>query len=125
MFKGAKWIECAVSSESPIFRKAFNAEKGEKARIIICGLGFFKLFINGNKVSDDLLVPNATDYSERDLTKLYYKITDKRQSLPRIGQIFKKFFCYCSVKIIQTVDCQSFQAMTLIFLLYFSVLTTL
>lgn len=77
IFKSAKWIECAASSEAPIFRKAFNAEKGEKARIIICGLGFFKLFINGKKVSDDLLVPNATDYSERDLTKLYYKITDK------------------------------------------------
>ena len=46
IFKNAEWIEC-TGSDAPVFRKTFNAVKGEKAEIIICGLGYFKLFING------------------------------------------------------------------------------
>ena len=76
IFRNAKWIEC-TGSDAPIFRKSFNAVKGEKAEITICGLGFFKLFINGRKVSDDLLVPNATCYSERDLHKLTFPLDDE------------------------------------------------
>lgn len=75
IFKNAKWIEC-TGSDAPLFRKTFNVVKGEKAEITICGLGFFKLFINGRKVSDDLLVPNATNYSERDLHKLVFPLDD-------------------------------------------------
>lgn len=75
IFKNAKWIEC-TGSDAPLFRKSFEAKKGEKAEIIICGLGFFKLFINGKKVSGDLLVPNATCYSWRDLSKLGYPLHD-------------------------------------------------
>ena len=76
IFKNAKWIEC-TGSDAPLFRKTFDARKGEKAEIVICGLGFFKLFIIGRKVSEDLLVPNATCYSERDLMKLTFKIYDE------------------------------------------------
>ncbi len=76
IFKNAKWIECS-GSDAPIFTKKINAEKGEKAEITICGLGFFKLFINGKKVSDDLLVPNATCYEYRDLHKLTFQLDDE------------------------------------------------
>lgn len=76
IFKNAKWIEC-TGSDAPLFRKPFEAKQGEKAEITICGLGFFKLFINGRKVSEDLLVPNATCYSERDLGKLGYPLHDE------------------------------------------------
>ncbi len=76
IFKNAKWIEC-TGSEAPVFRKSFSALKGENAEIIICGLGFFKLFINGRKVSDDLLVPNTTCYNERDLVKFQFPIYDE------------------------------------------------
>ena len=75
IFKNAKWIEY-TGSDSPVFYKKINAVAGEKAEITICGLGFFKLFINGKKVSDDLLVPNATCYSYRDLSLLEYPIRD-------------------------------------------------
>lgn len=73
IFKGAKWIEC-TGNDAPLFRKEFNAVKGEKAEITICGLGFFHLYINGKKVSDDLLTPNATNYSERDLSLLNFPL---------------------------------------------------
>lgn len=76
MFCGAEWIE-NPSSEAPIFFRRFDADAGEKAEIIICGLGFFKLYINGRKVSDDLLVPNASNYHFRDLTKFEYPLNDK------------------------------------------------
>lgn len=75
IFDNAKWIEYS-GSDAPLFRKIFHAEKSEKAEIVICGLGFFKLFINGKKVSDDLLVPNASCYEKRDLSKLVYPLTD-------------------------------------------------
>ncbi len=73
IFKGAKWIEC-TGNDAPLFRKEFNAVKGEKAEITICGLGFFHLYINGRKVSEDLLTPNATNYSERDLSLLNFPL---------------------------------------------------
>lgn len=76
MFKGAKWIECP-GSDSPVFFRKFTASGGEKAEIVICGLGYFKLYINGRKVSDDLLVPNASNYNFRDLTKFEYPLKDE------------------------------------------------
>ena len=76
IFKNAEWIEC-TGSDSPVFRKTFTAKKGEDAEIIICGLGFFKLFINGRKVSDDLLVPNTTCYNERNLHELTFPLDDE------------------------------------------------
>lgn len=76
IFKSAKWIEC-TGSDAPIFKKTFTSVKGEKAEIVICGLGYFKLFINGKKVSDDLLVPNASNYSVRDMSGWSYPLFDE------------------------------------------------
>ncbi len=76
IFKNAKWIEC-TGSDAPVFFRKINAVAGEKAEITICGLGFFKLYINGKKVSDDLLVPNATCYNYRDLSLLTFPLEDE------------------------------------------------
>ena len=76
MFGGAVWIDCP-GSEAPIFARSFIAVKGERAEITICGLGYFKLFINGKRVSSDLLVPCASNYSERDLSKFSYPLKDE------------------------------------------------
>ena len=36
----------------------------------MCGLGYFELYVNGQRIGDDYLVPNMTDYTERhDLDK--------------------------------------------------------
>ena len=77
MFENAKWIDCPEGAQAPIFRKEFSAVKGEEAEIIICGLGFFELKINGKRVSDDLLVPNASNYGYRDMDNWNYPIYDK------------------------------------------------
>lgn len=71
----AKFI-CAQTEASPIFMKKIFVKVPEQSEIEIAGLGFFELRINGKKVSEDVLVPPASDYGERDLSTLYYPIHD-------------------------------------------------
>ena len=52
---------------APILRKSFNVNKKvASARAYVTGLGFFELYVNGDKVSDDVLVPNVTLYGKRE-----------------------------------------------------------
>ena len=76
IFKNAKWITMP-ESDAPIFKKVFCAKENEKAIITICGLGAFKLYINGKKVSEDLLAPNASNYCYRDLSGFLYPLFDE------------------------------------------------
>lgn len=78
IFKNAEWIEPQENLTSAIFRDTFEI-KDKKARIFICGLGYFTLYINGKRVSDDELVPAYTDYlrRERSEMKLSYPLRDK------------------------------------------------
>ena len=51
---------------APLLRKSFNINKQvASARAYVTGLGFFELYVNGNKVSQDVLVPNLTLYGKR------------------------------------------------------------
>jgi len=51
---------------APLLRKSFTVKKViESARAYVTGLGYFELYANGRKVSDDLLVPNLTLYGKR------------------------------------------------------------
>ena len=59
-------LEDKTPPPAPLLRKAFQVEKGLKsARIWISGLGYYELHLNGQKVSDDVLVPNQTNYDKR------------------------------------------------------------
>ena len=62
---------------SRYLRKEFNSEKKEikRATAHISGLGLYELYINGQKVGDDVLAPAPTDYRR---TTLYnsYDVTD-------------------------------------------------
>ena len=62
---------------SRYLRKEFNSEKKEikRATVHISGLGLYELYINGQKVGDDVLAPAPTDYRR---TTLYnsYDVTD-------------------------------------------------
>ena len=42
-----------------------------RARVRFSGLGWSELYINGKKVSDDVLSPNLTDYSQEALYRTY------------------------------------------------------
>lgn len=51
---------------APLLRKAFSIDKPiASARFYGTGLGYFELYLNGEKVSDDVLVPNQTNYGKR------------------------------------------------------------
>ena len=57
LFGKAIWIQAGEACVSPEFRTVFSAHAGETAQITVCGLGFFELYLNGRRVSDDLFVP--------------------------------------------------------------------
>ncbi|MCQ2479884.1 MAG: alpha-L-rhamnosidase N-terminal domain-containing protein, partial [Clostridia bacterium] len=78
IFKNAQWIVPKEDMTSAIFRKTFTLNKSN-AKITICGLGYFILYINGKRVSQDELVPAYSDYIHRDLDKmeLIYPLKDK------------------------------------------------
>lgn len=55
---------------APMFRKDFRVEKRiESAVAFVSGLGYFELWLNGEKVGDDVLVPNQTNYGKRPTLK--------------------------------------------------------
>lgn len=59
-----KWIKpCFDAVFSPVFKKTFSCERIPKsARLYICGLGLYEVYINGEKVGDEFLTPYFTDY---------------------------------------------------------------
>lgn len=51
---------------APLLRKTFSVDKEiTSARAFVTGLGFFEFYVNGKKVSDDVMVPNVTLYAKR------------------------------------------------------------
>ena len=65
---------------APLLRKNFSVNKTvESARAYVTGLGYFELYVNGEKVSKDVLSPNLTLY-------------DKRPDLGPIGIMIKDNF---------------------------------
>jgi len=76
----ARWIgsnESAAPDESArqrsiLLRKEFASKKTLKnATAFVTGLGSYQLFINGEKVSNDLLTPGWTDYPSRIMYQVY------------------------------------------------------
>ncbi len=63
---------------APMVRKSFIIKKEiASARAYVTGLGFFELYLNGKKVSEDVLVPNLTAYGKRPgLENNYISIPD-------------------------------------------------
>ena len=84
MFGNAKWLGFDGITRTPVVRASFDAADTVKAEITICGLGYFELYINGRRVSEDLFVPVTSDYCHRNITVN--------------GQPFDEVFrhrCYC------------------------------
>ena len=54
------------------FRRNFDASKTvARARLYVTALGSYRVFLNGNRVSSDLLTPDFTDYRKRVLYQTY------------------------------------------------------
>ena len=67
----AQWISAGQEKGAPLFRKAFKLKSGiKKAKAFVTGGGYFELYLNGQRVGNDYLVPNFTNYTVRkDLDK--------------------------------------------------------
>lgn len=51
---------------APCFRKGFKGpELGKKVSVKLCGLGFYELYLNGQRVGDQVLDPVVTQYDRR------------------------------------------------------------
>ena len=62
---GAQTIKNSDSANSPLLRKEVEITgKVRSARVYFSGLGWSELYINGKKVSDDVLSPGLTDYNQ-------------------------------------------------------------
>ena len=75
-----QWIAADESVNSPLFRQEFQLSHPiAQARVYICGLGYHELHINGQKVSEQLLVPSWSDYDAREMRKLLYPYEDRAE----------------------------------------------
>ena len=58
IYAGPKYSTLTEFVPAPYFRKSFFLGKlPEKAELLICGLGFYELFINGRRITRGLLSP--------------------------------------------------------------------
>lgn len=77
-----KWIGAGDKWKpgwAPLLRTEFSLEKNIKsARAYICGLGYYELHLNGQRVGDHVLDPGQTDYELRTLY-VTYDATDMLQ----------------------------------------------
>lgn len=63
LFGEAKWVSPSRRVDGPYIRGEFPVSKEvKKAEITICGLGWFALYLNGRKVTDELFTPANSDY---------------------------------------------------------------
>jgi len=71
----AQWIAATTNLDeqlAPLFRHELVLDgKIKQVRAYICGLGYYELRINGQKVGDHLLDPGYTRYDRRDLYVTY------------------------------------------------------
>jgi alpha-L-rhamnosidase len=82
----ARWIgamtdpdpSSAQTHPAPWFRREFTVGKTVlRAKAYICGLGFYEMYLNGQKVGDYALAPAVVNYDVRPLTNLNYFYDDR------------------------------------------------
>lgn len=77
----AQWISSEEHAGSPLLRKEFVLDREiRQARVYICGLGYFELLINGERIGRDVLVPAWTHYTHREAKDLLYPFDDRMRS---------------------------------------------
>jgi alpha-L-rhamnosidase len=89
----ASWItmenekEKEGSKPSQFFRKEFSTSKKiESARVYVSALGLYELYLNGEKVGDELFTPGWTSYNKR-IQYQTYDVTQMLQKENTLGAI--------------------------------------
>ena len=82
MFPSAKLIYKPDARRVPVFRKVFTATDNlDEATLRVSALGTFQVFLNGEKIGDDVLSPGWTSYKHR-IGAVTYTIEDGLVLLP-------------------------------------------
>lgn len=76
--QNAHWIQGGTDCESPLFRREFTTRELTSARLEICGLGFFQLYINGTRVGDAEFTPAVSNYSPVLGCRTIYPVWEER-----------------------------------------------
>jgi len=81
-----EWIGADASISAPLLRKEFEVSKEVKqARVYVSGLGWYELYLNGQKVGDHVLDPATTDYAKRVLYVTYDVTSLLSEGLNAVG----------------------------------------
>jgi len=90
----ASWIEPnipevdTISNPCPFLRKEFNLKgKIKEAKVYISSHGLYQLFLNGEKVGDQLFTPGWTSYNKRLQYQVYDVTSQVNNGLNTIGVI--------------------------------------
>ncbi len=76
-FEGASWLNFGGEAQAVVACSEFYIEKIENTRILVSGLGYCHIYINGKSISDRLLAPAWTNFPNMDCSALCYPIFDK------------------------------------------------
>ena len=76
--KNIHWIQGDTVCESPLFRRSFTVPALKAARLEICGLGFFHLYVNGRRVGDEEFVPAVSNYTSVLGCRTVYPVWEER-----------------------------------------------
>ena len=75
---GAPWQQEDGKDDAdaaPLLRVGFELPQGiVQARAYVTGVGYFELYVNGQKVGDDVLTPAQTDYGKRENIKVGHPV---------------------------------------------------
>lgn len=87
----ARWIalqedpypDSTLTHPAPYFRKELSIKKPVKRAVAyVCGPGFYEMYINGEKIGDQVLAPAVTNFDKRSIPKILYFYDD--QSTQRV-----------------------------------------
>ncbi len=76
VFESAKWLTFDKDNDSVFVRCGFSLSKYKKVTLRIIGLGFFKFWMNGKTVTNNLFNQMFSNYGKRDFSKHLFPIED-------------------------------------------------
>ena len=76
VFEGADWVEFK-DTEAVIVRCDFNLDKKIPAELFVTGLGYCNVYVNGKSISDKVLSPAWTNFTDMNTSSMAYPIFDK------------------------------------------------
>ncbi|HEC44709.1 MAG TPA: hypothetical protein ENI20_17980 [Bacteroides sp.] len=82
----ARWIGSPDSVTAPYYRHSFYLDDmPERATVYLASLGYFELYINGEKLGNEVLAPAVSNYSRRSYYQTYDATTYLKKGKNSIG----------------------------------------